>query len=484
MGIIVGGIGTGKTLAVGMSAVVWGILTPGFKFMNVARIAYQSELMWKNILEFAQDTKFEKIGRFINRPYPQIVIEYRLNGCTIRSTLEFMSFGDKKNATNIFSWRGDWVNIDEAGLMDNLQEVVANLQTRLTGSSPDGRPFMGRLTLLSNPWDNPELWILFDMAEDDDDVLALTLKTGDNKNVTEKQIKNLLRTIPEEDHARFLNGERPQGKGNYFSKDKILTCEDEYAGAIVEKLMKDGKPGFYINRIRSIGVTVYETPPSPDGIYIELGDPGIANPPLRNSPVLMTWNCYKFPEEPLKLTQFWWGFGNGSITPFTDNLYHYKEIYKPVICGIDSTGPQKNMAELLNIYHTDMNLLDKNGLNHGGDIGIAPLDFSGGRKNAYLISLRLLIEANKMLWPRAITGIKSQLGNYDPVLDRSETGKLAQDIVSAMAMTAYVAMNYFGVSQDELMDIIIKDLPKVDPSSRTYIRSNAQSRSIRSQRSR
>src|SRR3970282_1982727 len=69
-----------------------------------------------------------------------------------RSTMEFMSMD--KQASKIFSWRGDWINLDEAALIDQLDQALMNLSTRLTGKTSRGREFLGRMSLMTNPWDN------------------------------------------------------------------------------------------------------------------------------------------------------------------------------------------------------------------------------------------------------------------------------------------------------------------------------------------
>lgn len=447
--VIIGGVGTGKTLAAGVGACVHGMMTPGFKFMSVAPNAFQSELMYELVWELAQDTKFAEIAKFTSKPYPKIDISYRVGKILVHSSLQFMCLGDKKNATNIFSWRGDWINIDECGLIDNLDEVVSNLQTRLTGSTPEGRPFLGKMSLLSNPWDTPALWYFYDMSISDPDVLSMTLSTRDNKNVTDLQIKNMLRTIPKEEWDRYLDGKRPEGKGSYFSKSCVTDCEDLYAGDIIRKKQIDGEPGYSIVEVQTSGVISMQTPPTKDGMYFILGDPGNGNAPARNAPVLMVFNADGFPATPARLAAFWWGMGHGSITPFLDKLFHFQSVYKGSFAGIDSTGPQKNMAELLNLGNVEFS----GGFsfsNTNDTTKIYPLDFSGGRKMSYLIALRLLIEAGKLSWPQVIKGIRSQLTNYDPALDRGSLPKLPQDIVATMSMVAYVLMAYFQVSDEEL----------------------------------
>ena len=79
------------------------------------------------------------------------------------------------------------------------------------------------------------------------------------------------------------------------------------------------------------------------------------------------------------------------------------------------------------------------------------LDFSGSKKMSYLHAARLLIEAKLFVWPKQITGIRSQLTNYDPEKDRGFTSKIAQDIVAALAMSGHAIRTWFHVDPKELL---------------------------------
>ena len=107
------------------------------------------------------------------------------------------------------------------------------------------------------------------------------------------------------------------------------------------------------------------------------------------------------------------------------------ERYKPVFAGVDSTSNQKNFAEVMNMEYIS-----------GGKYSvekITGMDFSGARRYQYLVSLRVSLESGAWAWPDLATGIGAQLKAYDPIEDRVLTSKLAQDIVSMLAMAAFVS---------------------------------------------
>jgi hypothetical protein len=441
--VVIAGIGTGKTIGVGMGAMVHAALTPNFKFLNIARESWQSTLMYNAILEIIQDTPFEKlVTGYPKRPYPLIVIEYYIGNVKFKSTLEFMSIGEEKDATNVFSWRGDWINVEEAGRLDNLTEVVTNLSTRLTGSDPTGRAFLGRLSLISNPWDNPDLWQFFDIAVvDKENSLAINIDTRENKNVTDKQLKQMLKLVPEKDRERFLTGKRPEGRGNYFSQEAVNACENTILTTSILDQYHSGNSGIEIETAPYMGVYHFTTPRKEDRQYFLFGDPGIGTAPSRNCPVLMMWDVTEVPDKAAILVAMWWGNGGGSITPFLSKMIEWIKKYRPVFAGVDNTGPQKNTAEIVNIEYVYQKGLSVN--------AITGLDFSGTKRYSYLVAARISLETGMFTWPSFVTGLSSQLKNYDPIKDRNPNSKLAQDLVATFSMAAYSIRAFYGIDLTE-----------------------------------
>lgn len=441
--VVIGGIGTGKTLAAGMSGFYHCVQTTGFKFLNIAREAWQSQLMYQLILENAEGTPAEDfIVSSPKRPYPMIQIEYMVGDFKNKCTMEFMSLGEGGDATNVFSWRGDMINIDEAGRIENLAEVVSNLSTRLTGNTPSGRPYMGRLQLTTNPWDNPELWEMWDMAEaDKESGLAIECLTEDNKNVTEKQLTNMLKLIPESERARFTSGKRPQGRGTYFPKADVERCEDETLSELLLQNVKDKKPGWILEHLPRTGYWHFQMPPTDGRVYFLVGDPGTGEPPHRNAPC---WLVFDVTDAPTLSTirAMWWGFGHGSITPFVSKGLDLLKTYRPILAGVDNTSNQKNTAEIVNIEYVT-------GQGYSVDKFIG-FDFSGGRRYSYLLCAKLGVENVQIKWPSIIRPISSQLENYDPKLDRGALARLANDITATFSMGAYaIRANYVEAHQED-----------------------------------
>ena len=430
------GIATGKTLGVIMGAAYFGVLTPDFGFMNVAKEVYQSMLMYKAFLAQAKNTLFEKlIVRQPQRPYPRVEIAFKIGDEVRTSTFEFMSLGEKGLSTNIFSYRGDWINVEEAGLIPNLLDVVGNLVTRLTGVTSEGRSYLGRLSVISNPWDDPDLWSLFDIAvADKENGLAFNIDTGANHNVTEEQVKLAIELIPEKDRSRLLTGGRPEGKGIFFSRESVAACENASLDLKIREMIAHPAEGWNIIQDDNLGVWLLQEPRIEGHIYMEVGDPGVGAAPRRNAPTLIVFDVTDAPDY-CPIVAFWWGNGGGSIFPFVDKLIYWIDMYFPILACVDNTGPQKNSAELITAHY----IVGE----HKSVAAITGMDFSNTKKYAYLGALRLCLGEHMFSWSRLLKGISSQLKKYDPIKDTGADAKLAQDIVSVMAMGAYAIRAYY-----------------------------------------
>jgi hypothetical protein len=264
----------------------------------------------------------------------------------------------------------------------------------------------------------------------------------------------MLKDIPEDEHDRFIDGARPTGRGNYFSQPKVFACEDSNYGDWIVGMYNAGAPGYHIAQQHGAGVVHFEIPYEPSHQYMLLGDPGNGNAPNRNAPVCMVWDITDFPKYKTSLVALWWGSGNGSITPFTVKFLQFMAKFNPVISAVENTGPQKNTAELLNTYiqSTRTNADTKfDWLGEPIDIShvlnpiIGGFDFSGGKKPTYLISGRLMIEAGLFAWPKFVTGMRSQLTNYDPEKDVSGKPKIPQDLVCTYCISAYSVQSWFHI---------------------------------------
>ena len=490
--VVVAGVGTGKSLATIMGAAYFSVMFPDFRFLNIAKDAQQAQVTYELLIEQMDGTLFEKlVTSYPQRPYPKITIEYYIGKTHVKSVLSFFGLGDSGDATNVFSKRYDWANIEEAGLIDNLAEVVQNLSTRLTGATSRGRTYMGRLSLISNAWPNQELWRLFDTAAmNNPEGLAINVDTRDNKSVTEKQIKNSINLTEDGDYDRFMTGKRPEDTGRYFMRDVICRGENDLLDAILKKAYKEKDENYQVFFHQHLGIYHYRMPVEKGRIYFILGDPGTGAAPNRNAPCIMVWDVTEFAEVDnfgyvvprenptdypkfASLVAFYWGNGYGSIMPFVNKLLEWIDYYGALFAGVDSTSTQKNTNEVINLQWIT---------GKGKSIEyIKGEDFSAGRRYGMLIALRVTLEAGMMQWPRSVIGVSSQLGAYDPLLDRAAASKLPQDIVATMGMAAWEFRDQFRIIEEELTPEVVSEGPDYRRSSRRDgSRRSAESRTVSS----
>lgn len=426
--IIIGTTGTGKTAGIGIMAMCYAAMTPNFRFLNVAPTLYQSTLMVRAIEETTNGTLFRKTfllpGKqgFRERPYSL----YRFaNG----STCEFMNV--ENNARNVQSWSGDWINADEAGLNDQMDDggtialanMMIGLATRLRGVRPDGRPRLGWLTMVSMAYDNDALWSMYDIGVANPKTYYVkTVLHKDNPTLTPKDIALLKSKIPPGQEPQWLEGKRPAKKGAEFPSQIIdgLFTDEIHPAAYVE----DQGPG----------ITTYEVPPEPNHVYVIAGDPGMGDPPYRNAPNIQVWDVTDFPLSAARLAAFWWGYGNGSIMPFINKFDELRERYKvpESLRGYDSTSSQKAIAELA--WST-------------GEAAVVPLSFDGAKKWQYINSVKILLSKGLLRAP-LIAGFQEQIRNY-----KLPDKKLPQDIVSTLCMACHLMIPLYREAYPDEQEI-------------------------------
>jgi len=425
---VVGGTGSGKTVGVGLSIATWAATTPMFSVMNLAPTGWQSKLMYEAILREAFNKPFEKfIYKAIERPYPVIVLKNDYIG---ESQIHFMSAAD--SAERIQGWEGDWMSLDEGGVILDATWLMTMMVTRTRGNVPlpqgGFRERLRRMSVITANYDfaPPWLWERMDrMTSDKKNFLSMQVKSSDN--LSDEDIENYKLIIPEDQWGQMLEGDKPEGVGTHFSTDSVSACEDWEMNRwaqyhLLEKSVPT--PGWVVEEISSSGCIHWERPPENGQHYLLVGDPGQGNPPHRNAGVVMVWDISDFPKNPARLVFFKWVFGNGSYDPFKVAYKYAWDVFRPVEAVIDNTGTQKLWDEQI--------LLDMG-------IWATGLDFSGQKKGMLVAAIQQ-VQRGLYRWP-FIQGLRSQLVSYDIALDTA-TGKLSQDIVSVILMTSWHLRGY------------------------------------------
>jgi len=452
--LIVGGVGCGKTLNMVLIGGYYCCMMPNFRYLGTAPIAWQADLSYKEFLSFALDYnnslgRPRRISKWIDnvrlRPHP--MIEFA-NG----SSMEFKSLD--KDATGIMTWGGDMAVVDQAEDPSiDLEQVIGNLGSRLRGQV-GGRSRLGKLGLMANSAYNPELWETFDAYDADPSQMSMLLTSFDNPYLTAKQLVDIERRFRDKDEARrLMYSERPLPKGKEFTQKLVEASQSESLDRIMNDAIAENMPGYIIEDSRAAGVVKWMLPSRRDRLYIMAGDPGQANPPSRNSPVVMVFDVTDFPKKPATLAAFHWIYGYGSYWPFINAMEMLHNEYHPYYAAFDSTGTQKAFDDLAILSQ---------------DKAWVPLNNSG-LKMHMVLCLKVLMGRGFIQIPKSLYSVWNQL-----LMWHMPDKQLRQDIASTMFMVGYALNQILPVINNEEEDVIIAD-NNFDRWSRTRIINNRQS---------
>ena len=332
LGLSVTGTGTGKTCAIAVAMLAYAALYPGSRWLNVAPTSYQASLMLGEIDKWcaigSPFRRFIKKSRgvhdlWVERPYPVVTVEVYPG---FSSTFICQTVG--YDASGILGIEVDWLNCDEAGLLENIEIAEHKLSTRLRGTRATGDMRWGKLTWITNPHNNPELEALISryrdlMEKGASDILVLEgINSSANIYVTEWQLekqRRLMNTLQEE---RWMGGEMSaafSGSGiDTRLLDKCIVEELDYSTAYSDDI---------------VGLRRFSEPREPGHAYVVVGDPGegtISSLSTMNIPVVMVFDVTDFlvKDHGIKMVALDWMDGGGSYTPWIDSMKEMMSRYR------------------------------------------------------------------------------------------------------------------------------------------------------------
>ena len=417
------GIASGKTVTSAASILMKCLITPYYKALHTSVTARQAELSFDMAYSWIEDNrKLEHLIKHISlRPYP--VIEF----------MNYASWEFRTSGTDARFIRGseyDRIVMDEAGL-DPFGEVIKVLRGRLRGKrpySPNSSTMVhreARLDVITSPTDAVWLKERFykgwkdNPKADLDKYFSIKARTYDNTHLTKEQIGMMESELTEEDVRVELEAEFPDYGLSFFSKKNIdvITEKGRYLyDEIYEAFNPENgikKPGYNLDEHPRHGILKMEMPVIPGHFYIMAGDPGIEDPPKRNSSVVIVIDATV---KPYKIVYFDWVYGRGKYDPFLTSYKYAINKYQPVYKALDTTAAQKGLQELA--FERE-------------DIETDGVSF-GNLKDAMLNALSLLVSNQEIIWA-PIKGLIKQMSIYTKEGDK----KMPQDIVMTMAMIGY-----------------------------------------------
>jgi hypothetical protein len=329
------------------------------------------------------------------------------------------------------------------------------LRGRLRGVRPDGTQRMNRLDITTSPtatawlkerfykgWkQNPEASLT--------DFSSMRIATYDNVRLSPNTIRLMEEEYSDDMIDVELRGQFPDYGMSMFPSKHVEACTDQSLNDAVEEALRPEagrpKPGYRLEEHPRYGVTLFELPADPKGVYVMGGDPGTDSPPRRNAAVVAVLDVSK---QPNQIVYFHWVDGRGAYNPFLLSYKYAINKYHPVLKGVDVTGTQKAIDELAFENHG----IAVDGINFGRD------------KNAMINSLITAVADHSICWP-VIRGLQRQMGSYT----RETDSKVPQDIVMALAEVAFLSRYIPEQAQEQNVNVE---------------RANFRSRSLRTNRRR
>jgi hypothetical protein len=438
---VISGFGVGKTALIAGSLVILSMTIPNFRGFAVAPQMLQANEVFRYIKQNFQDTLWWKryVWHVVQKPYP--VIEVRGSHLGQFSTIEILSV--ESDPEKVRTLEGDAIYLDQAEKFDDLEALTVDIGSRLRGTV-QGRNRMGRLVFFANSGANPALWQRFDMGDaehgDQENYLSLRLSSRrDNIYLTKRDIANFMRRFGgnEAQAAQYLDGERPEGKGEWFPLDMVEKNTNPELMPWIQNMAireRENNPGmaddayqWQFKWAKETHAHHYEMPAdhASGRQYMVIGDPGSYNPPNRNSGVVTAWDITDFPKAPARMVAFAWVFGNGYYTPFLKMYTRFVKKYKAQgRNGFDNTGTQKGFDELYFVTHK---------------VHATGMNMAGTGKNFALNAAKFILGAGMLEMPEHLH-LQNQLTNYT-----LPDTKIRQDIAMTIAMACQYLKQYFYI---------------------------------------
>jgi hypothetical protein len=427
--VVCGGTGCGKTSARAVIALARSALMEGYDFLNVAPTETQATDMIVEATKWVTGTPFEKFVKktrggelFKQRPFPTMIIQVG----KYPSTFGCMTIG--RHGDFILGKGKDEIHVDEAGLVEGINEAIPRLVTRLRGTRANGRPRAGKMGFSSNPHDNPSFDRLIEkaiasMEDPNGKYFFCDPSSADNTAITEDQL-DLQRELIDDpaEQARWLTGDRSTvSESREIPGVLIRNCHKPWLDELMETAVLEETPGHVYHHRDGMGITHWQLPYDPDKSYLAFGDPGTANPTrmkYNNVPVTLVFNVTEFPSFPAEMAAFHWIDGHGKYDPWKSSMREMMATYN-CMGYYDGTGTQTAFAESLDFE----------------GYMLIPVSLGGGNKPLAETMFKLFCGDGLLAWPY-LEGLWYQARIYR----KSGPGirNLADDILSTMFVASYV----------------------------------------------
>lgn len=369
--VVLAGIRSGKTFGIAIRGTYKCMTIPHYKFLNASISTDQAAVMYWLIRGWLENSarahKF--VDEFTKRPFP--IIKF-VNG----SQMDFRSVGYQAELLRTMEW--DSVNLDEAGWVDDYFTVQV-LMGRTLGTRVDGRSREGTLSVSTSPTGAPWLREMVEAGEPPTN-RNLTIRSSIRENIylDQEVVEEMYEDYEPGLAAVELDGNLPELIDTLFPYHVVVGTVDNVMNEVLDEMAdpSDASPpeeGALKVFDHREGLTRWEMPYDSDGIYVLSADLGTGNIPLRGASAIGVMNIA---EEPAELVAWWWVNGGGSWNPGLEAFKYMDAKYKPAVKGIDSTGAQSVLIDVLSSAGIEAEGLKMNAIKDEMITG-AQMDFQG-----------------------------------------------------------------------------------------------------------
>lgn len=440
-GLAITGTGSGKTSGIAIAALSYCALYPGFGFRNVAQQQVTSQLMLGEVEKWVRGSAFLRFvvktrgvsNLWKERPYPTLKIDvFGFPSSFACQTLGRIGGTSSTAARTVLGQEEDWINVEEAQLVEDIHDVKNVLTTRLRGTRATGIPRISKETWITNPGDNPGLRTLMDTYRDladsgDKSVLVLEgLSSRVNIYITQRQLEQQEKEMTQLEQDRWLGGQM-----------SAVYMDHEIGDALFDLCYDEALDKFVIPRAKfdeAVGLQRYELPFDPDRNYVVVGDVGkshLVGLHSINVPAVMVLDITDFLVKPIKLVALYWVSGEGTYNTF---IGLFKRAMTQYRCTgyYDATSVQTMIEDLDAAWES---------------MPTTPVLFSGqpGKKAWAIAVLVKLLSDRQFAFPE-IKGLWHQARVY-----KSGKKKLPNDLIDCLLIFT-MAMQIEGTLWDQFVE--------------------------------
>lgn len=392
-----GGTGSAKTSTIAIAALTKCAIYAGFDFLNVGPSYLSAADLMEETAKWIADGPYEafvvrtKSGElWRQKPYPRMVID---TGLGSYSTITCLTLGVQAKLGNVVLGKGyDWINVDEASLVDDVGEAIPKLITRYRGTRRTGLPRLSvpAFSLITNPhhgnmgFEDLKAKAIAETELEHGTYYFVRPSVEENIYITQQQLRTQRSILSEAEQERWLKGLDDQFKTQGTIPLVLIdNCREPYLDDLVDQSCGDG---FYESR-REMGVVHYELPPEKTSEYLAWGDPGTANlisMRVNNVPTVGVFDITDFPMGPAVLVALHCLDGGGRYAPWIGSIKHMMIKYSVAVAAYDATGMGRAFSEWPDMQH----------------FPLYPVSLGGNNKGTARTMFMLFCDKGLFAWPK------------------------------------------------------------------------------------